>query len=311
MSDNVNHQPSSESNTSETISTEIWQEIAEPSDPFSAQSCHCAGFNVYQDLLGQANWIEYLYLLFMQQQPSQASAELLNDVAVAIANAGPRDLSVQAAMSAGAGGSTLAACLIAALSVGAGQYQGAHEIYYAMQLWQYNQQNISLWQQCIKTKGYQQYHQRQAGHNFNVWPELEFPPGFSPYAHSCPQPVLQTLTHLANKAQSLDLQPSSNLAWLATHRQQLELATGMPLAITGVVAAALSDLQFDGQQAELLYLLLRLPGAAAHALEQHRRGWRDYPFHANGLVLTNDPGPYNKAAQHKGHSNTTTQGPAR
>ncbi|HAD10158.1 MAG TPA: citryl-CoA lyase, partial [Porticoccaceae bacterium] len=33
------------------------------------------------------------------------------------------------------------------------------------------------------------------------------------------------------------------------------------------------------------------PGAAAHALEQEKLGFRRYPFFANGLTLTNDPGP--------------------
>jgi citrate synthase len=38
----------------------------------------------------------------------------------------------------------------------------------------------------------------------------------------------------------------------------------------------------------MLYLLLRLPGAAAHALEQHERGWRTLPFYNDGLILTKD-----------------------
>ena len=41
----------------------------------------------------------------------------------------------------------------------------------------------------------------------------------------------------------------------------------------------------------MLFLLLRLPGAAVHALEQKKLGWRKYPFFGDGLTLTNDPGP--------------------
>jgi len=41
----------------------------------------------------------------------------------------------------------------------------------------------------------------------------------------------------------------------------------------------------------MLFLLLRLPGAAAHALEQKEHGWRKYPFFGDGLTLTDDPGP--------------------
>jgi citrate synthase len=60
--------------------------------------------------------------------------------------------------------------------------------------------------------------------------------------------------------------------------------------MTGVAAAVLIDLGFSPRQGEMLYLLLRLPGAAAHALEQMDQGWRRYPFFANGLVLVDDPG---------------------
>ena len=59
--------------------------------------------------------------------------------------------------------------------------------------------------------------------------------------------------------------------------------------MTGVTAAALIDLGFDTPQGEMLYLLLRLPGAAVHALEQQGYGFRRYPFFADGLELENDP----------------------
>jgi citrate synthase len=45
-----------------------------------------------------------------------------------------------------------------------------------------------------------------------------------------------------------------------------------------VAAAAFCDLGFDAQQGEMLYLLLRLPGAAAHALEQ-RLAFKSFPFY--------------------------------
>jgi citrate synthase len=37
----------------------------------------------------------------------------------------------------------------------------------------------------------------------------------------------------------------------------------------------------------MLFLLLRLPGAAAHALEQWQNGYRNFPFYP--LELTDDP----------------------
>jgi citrate synthase len=46
-----------------TIRTRIWQEEAEPDNAFAAISGHCHGYDVYGDLLKQASWIEYLFLL--------------------------------------------------------------------------------------------------------------------------------------------------------------------------------------------------------------------------------------------------------
>ena len=53
------------------------------------------------------------------------------------------------------------------------------------------------------------------------------------------------------------------------------------------MAAAFTDLCFSSDQGEFLYLFLRLPGAAAHALEQKYSGWRAYPFFINSVKLKN------------------------
>ena len=50
------------------------------------------------------------------------------------------------------------------------------------------------------------------------------------------------------------------------------------------------DLGFDEHQASMLFLILRLPGTAAHALEQRDVGWKQFPFFANSIHLMNDPG---------------------
>ncbi len=48
--------------------------------------------------------------------------------------------------------------------------------------------------------------------------------------------------------------------------------------MSGVAAAAFRDLGLNAEQGEMLYLLLRLPGAAAHALEQKQVGFKRFPF---------------------------------
>ena len=68
------------------------------------------------------------------------------------------------------------------------------------------------------------------------------------------------------------------MAWLQKNLPALEAAAGCPLAMSGVAAAALVDLGFTPEQGEMLHLLLRLPGAAAHALEQQHLGYKKFPF---------------------------------
>ncbi len=258
----------------EHIRTIIWQEDAEPDNPFAAARCRCHGYDVYGDMLGQASWIEYLYLLFRGEAPLPRQARLLEDLTFILANPGPRDASVHAAMAAGVGGSPAAACLMAALAVGAGGLGGAREVERVMQQFTEWGTELAIWQQKLPD-----YAQSEIS---GIWPGAEHPPGFDPHGAACPTPIRQSLAHLSG------LGDGACLPWLQRHRPDLEALAGMPLAITAVAAAALVDLGFDAAQGEMLFLLLRLPGAAVHALEQRDSGYKKFPFFR--IELANDPG---------------------
>jgi citrate synthase len=258
----------------ETIHTRIWQEEAEPDNAFAALSCHCHGYDVYGDLLIHASWIEYLFLLFRGEAPSTKQAKLLEGLAIALANPGPRDAAVHAAMCGGIGGSTSASCLMAALAVGAGASGGAREVRLAMEDWLACGTDLALWQKRLAVK--------PVADPADLWPAPGHPPGFDPYGVRCTTPVLQTLAHLS----SMDY--GMSLAWLHVNRLSLESAAGLPLAMSGVAAAALLDLGFSPAQGEMLFLLLRLPGTAVHALEQKDYGYKKFPFFR--IELENDPG---------------------
>ncbi|MDF1831463.1 MAG: hypothetical protein P1U52_03880 [Porticoccaceae bacterium] len=263
--------------TLEQITTKIWREEAEVDNPFAAAKSYCAGFDVYGDLLGKISLVEYLWLLFKLDPPNKAEARTFEGLAVALANPGPRDHSVRGAMNAGVGGSTRASALIAAISIGAGNLGGAREVFTAVQYWQQCGTDIESWIDIIDNPPREE--------RADVWPEMEHTPGFDPNGASCPMPVKQLLDHL------VEIEQNEPLLWLQSHRQTLEQHTGSPLAFSGVAAAAFFALGFEPEQAEILFLLLRLPGAAAHAIEQEKMGWSRYPFFGNGLTLTNDPGP--------------------
>lgn len=264
----------------EFVYSKIWEEVPEVDNPFAATACYCSGYDVYGDLLGKASWIEYLYLLFKQEAPTKSQAMLLEGLAIAIANPGPRDHSIRAAMNAGVGGSTHASCLMAALAVGAGQLGGAREVVHAMESWQECGHDLESWINHLSH--FQQHFQQERA---DVWGDMEHPPGFDPNGEHCATPVQQTLAWLVKHSSG------NTLRWLQKNHEELEVAADCPLTMTGVAAAALIDLEFSSAQGEMLYLLLRLPGAAVHALEQEEYGYKRYPFFKDGLELLNDPGP--------------------
>lgn len=249
----------------ESIHTRIWREDPEPNNPFAARAAYCHGYDVYGGLLGQARWAQMLYLLFRGEAPGAAQTDLLDALALALANPGPRDPSVHAAMCGGVAGSTAAASLMAALAVGAGRYGGAREVHDAIGIWSHAGHNLTVWLHLAAAWESQ---------HLDIWPAAEHPAGFDPYGVTTPAVVLQTLEHLAA------LGPFSSLRWLVNQRTELEEALGMPVAMTGVAAAAMVDLGFTAQQGEMLFLLLRLPGAAVHALEQSANGFKRFPFYS-------------------------------
>lgn len=267
------------SDTVDTIRSAIWAEEQESDNPFAARVCRCHGYDVFGDLLGKVSWPEYWLLLFKGEPPREEQVALLDGLAVALANAGPRDYAVRAAMNGAVGGAHGAGVLMAALGVGAGQLGGARDLFLNMGHWQAFGEDVEAWCEALATPGEDEI--------VDAWTTPEHPPGFDPHGRSCATPVKQLLSHLA-----MIMDGSGCLGWLDRNRERLEAAAGAPLALSGVAAAAMNDLGLNPQQGELLFLMLRLPGAAVHAMEQARFGRKDYPFWANGLEIVDDPGPY-------------------
>ena len=255
----------------EYVRTRIWMEEPEPDNSFVTRAAYCHGYDVYGEMLGNARWVEMLYLLFRGEAPTPAEAGLMENLAVALANPGPRDLSVHAAMCGGTCGSTAASALMAALAVGAGKLAGARDIYCAMEAWIDCGTDSEVWRRYLT---------EPTDAKLSVWPGQEHPPGFDPNGVATATPVRQTLECLASAS------PGHRLPWLRGNLTVLEAAAGSPLAFSGVAAAALADLGFTPDQGEMLYLLLRLPGAAAHALEQRQYGHKKFPFFALDMDTT-------------------------
>ena len=255
------------------IHTRIWREDPEPNNPFATRSAYCRGYDVFGELVGRARWVEMLILLFRDELPDNDALNLLEALAVALANPGPRDPSIHAAMCSGVAGASAAASLMAALAVGAGRYCGARDVFDAMVTWTSCGTDVEAWLDHLNKD-----HQNKV---LDIWPRPEHPPGFDPHGVSTPASLCQLIDTLAR------IGATPYLSWLSQNRKKLEETIGFPLSISGVAAAALSDLKFNPAEGEVLYLLLRLPGAAAHALEQESYGFRNFPFYP--VELEDDP----------------------
>ena len=255
----------------------FWEEVAEVDNPFATKEAYCHGYNVYGEILQKATWFEYLYVLFKGEKPTQAQAKLLEKLAIALANPGPREASVRAAMNGGVGGSTHAASLMAALAVGAGQYGGAQEVSVCVSLWNTNGFVFEKWKHSLLNPN--EHYQE------DIWLPFEHAPGFDPNGIQFSSVGMNILQVLCANSET-----NSALFWLSNHREKLESVVGYPLSISAIAAAVFYDLGFDENSASFLYLILRLPGAAAHAIEQQGMGWKKFPFFAENIVLKNDPG---------------------
>lgn len=256
----------------DVIHTRIWKEEPEAENPFAAKAAYCFGYDVFGQMLGNARWVEMLYLLFRGEAPSKQQADLIEAVAVALANPGPRDPSVHAAMCAGVCGSTAASTLFAALAAGAGGISGGREVLLALRAWQEYGTDLQAWESFLAGG---------PAHTLDIWPDLEHQPGFEPHG--------VRRSDVVNMAMAcfVGLSPGPHLSWLASNADALERAAGRPIGLAGVAAAAYHDLGFSPEEGEMLHLLLRLPGAAAHALEQKGYGFRKFPFFS--IDVENDP----------------------
>src|SRR3954468_16945618 len=127
------------------MQSRIWREEPEADNPFAAKAAYCHGYDVYGGMLGRSGWADMIFLLFRGEAPSPSQAAALEILAVALANPGPRDASVHAAMCGGVGGSPAAASLIAALAVGAGSLGGSREIALAMEAWLVCGRDMRAW----------------------------------------------------------------------------------------------------------------------------------------------------------------------
>ena len=204
--------------------SDFWFEEPEESNPFAAKASYCHGYDVYGQVIAKAGWFEYLLLMFMGERPRPDEAVLLEKLALVLANQGPKEASIRAAMNGGVAATNHSSALMSALAVGSGLYGGSQELEICIRLWEECGQDVDRWKSRLQAP--------EEDERADIWPAIEHPPGFDP----------------------------------------------------------------NGDQ----ILMLRLPGAAVHALEQRKMGWKKFPFYSSAIELEDDPGPFKQRDEEGG-----------
>ncbi len=239
--------------SAEHIHSRIWSETPDPRSPFLGRDVRVSGYDYYGELFAQASWLDMLWLMLRGDAPDAPQRHLFGRLAVLLANPGPRDPSIHAAMCAGIGGSHPAAALMAALAVAAGDAGGAAELARAMAAFEAADNGRPL-ETALAERASED----------GIWP------GFDPAAAWAAGGVVSALCQLARGPLARSLTRLHDLLPRVDGQQGLTRIA--------VAAAGFHDLGLPGRQAEGVFLLLRLPGALAHSDEQRDRSYRAFPF---------------------------------
>jgi len=261
--------------TAKVISTAIWQETASKNNPYLAESCRCHGYDILE-LMQSCRYVDVLYLLFRGELPDARSAEMFEQLHIAVMNPGVRHPAVRACCNAATSRSDASNILPIGLSVLGGEHLGAAEVEQSMRFLQSScGSNVDqIMEQYFLSKA----DKRPAEGDCHPVP------GFGSHFGSI-EPMAcqyaQALTNLRGAgrylkwgSQLVDAMLPYNFAWL------------MP----GLVAACLLDLGFNPRAGAGLYQMLSAPGLLAHALEYAHKPFNSLPFADDSQyrVETND-----------------------
>lgn len=227
-----------------TMRTAITEEIASAENPYVTEQQRVCGYDSLE-LTQSASFVATIFLLLSKEFPSKAQEELLNSLAIALINPGPRHPATRAAMVAGVSKSRHAHILPVALLTLNGDRGGSGEV--------------------------EQSHAWLSAH-LQEAPDLIKcqPPGFGDRYGSRDPLIARTLLHFASLSAA-----GPAIQWLVEYNQKCNEKTGV--LDTGLCAAVSLDLGFNSRQAAALFQLFRAPGLLAHGLEQTHNPISAYP----------------------------------
>lgn len=240
----------------EKTSTDICYEIPAADNPYIARSVLCHGYDLFE-LMAKRSYVDVLYLLFRGELPTAEQAQLIQQLMIGLINPGPRHAATRAAMSAGIGKTDPLHILPIASAVYAGEYSGAKEVEKAMHF-------------------FAQHNGRDCAEVINEFiasekNSLEIP-GFGVRHGGIELMAVQLAERLAALSETHQV-----LRWGQSLADAL-VENRIGWLMTGVAAAALTDLGFQPRAGACLFQLFGAPGLIAHGLEAAGKPILAMPF---------------------------------
>jgi len=262
----------------ESIRTEICHEISSATNPFVAEKTLWHGYDS-EKLSENYGWTEMLFLMAQGELPTPEQNHLLNKLMAFLANPGPRDAAVRAAMNCGVGKTPLPTILTTGLTVRGGMAEGAMHVEAAMrlltgQLPENKERTNSQPNYAVQLiHDYREFWSVHKDDEIVPWPEVL--PGFGLYYGERDERTEKLLVIIGDEGGevlSLALEIEAALS---------EGESPVYLTLPGVVAAMLCDLGFSPEHGAGIYLIAGSAGILAHGIEQLPRNWNEYPFWAD------------------------------
>ncbi len=272
----------------ESIRTAICHETHSEANPFVAEKTLWHGYDA-EKLSANYDWTVMLFLMSQGELPTPEQNHLLNRVMASLANPGPRDAAVRAAMNCGVGKTPLATILTTGLTVRGGMAEGSMHVEVAMRLL-YGQMAGA---DCLSTGDKETYAKQLVSSYRTHWQEHkddevvslpETPPGFGLYYGERDLRAVKLLKIIKDNCGNY-LQLALEIEGFLSQQNDAAYLT-MP----GVVAALLCDLGFSPEHGAGIFLVAAVPGIFAHGVEQLPRSWNEYPFWADSAYY-NYEGP--------------------
>jgi citrate synthase len=214
------------------------------------------------EMMGRLTFGEAIYLLLVGELPTPAIGRLVEAMLVSFIDHGPTPPSTLAARNVATTGATLRGCVAAGV-LGFGRFFGG-DIQATMEMLDSGLAQVRKgkpWKEAVE-EVLKRYRDRG-----------ELPPGFGHRIHTF-DPRAGRLFQMALELE-LDGEHVRFIRAMdmALHQQDEAVQTERhtPLNIDGAIAAVCGDLGIRAEVADGLFMISRIPGIVAHALEEHER----------------------------------------